>query len=70
MGLGLSLIKSIVEKFNGKIWVEDKVLNDYTQVYRLIIQFYSSIIMDSKFISFDFWLFFIFIYQFLDLYRA
>jgi len=25
MGLGLSLVKKIIEKYHGKIWVEDRV---------------------------------------------
>jgi signal transduction histidine kinase len=29
MGLGLSLVKNIIEKYNGKIWVEDKIQGDY-----------------------------------------
>ncbi|TFG05696.1 MAG: PAS domain-containing sensor histidine kinase [Promethearchaeota archaeon] len=31
MGIGLSLVKQIIESYNGKIWVENKVLNDYTK---------------------------------------
>jgi len=29
MGLGLSLVKKIIEKYNGKIWIENKVQGDY-----------------------------------------
>jgi len=29
MGLGLSLVKKIIESYNGEIWVEDKVKGDY-----------------------------------------
>jgi signal transduction histidine kinase len=31
MGMGLSLVSKIMEIFDGKIWVEDKVKGDYTQ---------------------------------------
>jgi PAS domain S-box-containing protein len=37
MGLGLSLVSKIVQIFNGKIWVEDKVKGDYTQGSNLIL---------------------------------
>jgi signal transduction histidine kinase len=37
MGLGLSLIKKILKIFNGKIWVEDKIINDFTQGSNFII---------------------------------
>jgi len=30
-GLGLSLIKKVVDSFNGKIWVEDRVKGDYSK---------------------------------------
>jgi signal transduction histidine kinase len=29
MGLGLSLVKKIITSFDGKIWVEDRVKDDY-----------------------------------------
>ncbi len=31
MGLGLSLVKKIIENFGGKIWIEDRVKNDYSK---------------------------------------
>jgi len=31
MGLGLSLVTKIIELYNGKIWVEDRVNGNYTQ---------------------------------------
>ncbi|MFX1276719.1 MAG: PAS domain S-box protein [Promethearchaeota archaeon] len=37
MGLGLSLVKLIIEKFDGEIWIEDKVPGDYKQGSRFII---------------------------------
>ena len=31
LGMGLSLVKKIVEIYNGKIWIEDKVEGDHSQ---------------------------------------
>jgi PAS domain S-box-containing protein len=36
-GLGLYLVKALVDDYNGKVWVEDSVLGDYTQGTRFII---------------------------------
>ena len=30
-GLGLSIIKTLVERYKGKIWVGDRIYEDYTQ---------------------------------------
>jgi PAS domain S-box-containing protein len=38
MGLGLSLVKKILESYNGDIWVEDRVNGDYTQGSNFIIR--------------------------------
>ena len=37
MGLGLSLVNKILQIFNGKIWVEDKVKGDYNKGSNFII---------------------------------
>jgi PAS domain S-box-containing protein len=37
MGLGLSLVKKIIKTFSGKIWVEDKIKQDFTQGSNFII---------------------------------
>jgi signal transduction histidine kinase len=37
MGLGLSLVKKIIEKFNGNIWVEDKVKGEPNKGSNFII---------------------------------
>jgi signal transduction histidine kinase len=37
MGLGLSLVKKIVEIFNGLIWVEDKIKGDYSKGSKFIL---------------------------------
>ncbi len=37
MGLGLSLVKKIIETYNGKIWVEDRVKGDRTKGSNFII---------------------------------
>jgi len=37
MGLGLSLVKKIIENYNGEIWVEDKVNGDYPKGSNFIL---------------------------------
>ncbi len=37
MGLGLSLVKKIIEKYYGKIWVEDKIQGDYTKGSNFVV---------------------------------
>ncbi len=37
MGIGMSLVKKIVSKYDGKIWVEDRIKGDYTQGSNFII---------------------------------
>ncbi|MFX1389594.1 MAG: PAS domain S-box protein [Promethearchaeota archaeon] len=37
MGLGLSLVRMIIEKLDGFVWVEDRVLDDYEQGSKFII---------------------------------
>ncbi|MFX0019539.1 MAG: PAS domain S-box protein [Promethearchaeota archaeon] len=39
LGIGLSLVKKIIESYNGKIWVENKVKDDYTKGSNFIILF-------------------------------
>jgi PAS domain S-box-containing protein len=37
MGLGLYLVKSLVDGYNGKVWVEDRVLGDHTKGARFVV---------------------------------
>ena len=37
MGLGLSLVKKIIESYNGEIWVEDKIKGNYTEGSNFIL---------------------------------
>ncbi|TXT60641.1 MAG: hypothetical protein BAJALOKI2v1_90055 [Promethearchaeota archaeon] len=37
MRIGLPIVKTIVDSYNGKIWVEDRVPNNHTQGSRFIV---------------------------------
>ena len=37
MGLGLFLVKSLVDSYNGQVWVEDRVIGDHTKGARFVI---------------------------------
>jgi PAS domain S-box-containing protein len=37
MGLGLYLVKSLVESYNGKVWVEDRVSGDHSKGARFVV---------------------------------
>ncbi len=37
MGLGLSLVIKIIESYNGKIWVKDRVKGDYMKGSNFIL---------------------------------
>ena len=39
MGLGLSIVKKIIESYNGKVWVEDNLVEDYIQGSNFILLF-------------------------------
>jgi len=37
MGIGLSLVKKIIERYDGKIWVEDRIQGDYSKGSNFIV---------------------------------
>ncbi|MHA1758686.1 MAG: hypothetical protein ACTSVV_18115 [Promethearchaeota archaeon] len=37
--MGLSLVKNIVELYNGMIWVEDRVKGDFTKGSKFVLLF-------------------------------
>jgi PAS domain S-box-containing protein len=37
MGLGLYLVKSLVESYNGQVWVEDRMAGDFTKGCRFVV---------------------------------
>ncbi|MFW9794752.1 MAG: ATP-binding protein [Candidatus Thorarchaeota archaeon] len=36
-GVGLTLVKQIIDQYNGKVWVEDRVKGDYTKGTRFVV---------------------------------
>jgi PAS domain S-box-containing protein len=36
-GVGLTLVKQIIDQYNGKVWIEDRVKGDHTQGARVVV---------------------------------
>jgi signal transduction histidine kinase len=37
MGIGLFLVKSLVDSFGGKVWIADRVPGDYTKGAKFVV---------------------------------
>jgi signal transduction histidine kinase len=37
MGLGLYIVRSLVDSYGGKVWVEDRVQGDYSKGARFVV---------------------------------
>jgi len=37
LGIGLSLVKQLIDIYDGKIWIENKVKGDYTKGSNFIV---------------------------------